>query len=90
MKQNEKYDNDESRRDFLKRLLSTAGLMSAGLFFGSKSTLAYAKAVASGKCSSSYACSGGSGKCGSSYSCSGKGSGGHGKCGSSCCTIPSF
>ena len=65
--QNQQEGHDESRRDFLKRLMSAALVMGAGLFAGSKESMAHAAAVASGKCSSSYSCSGGTGKCGSSF-----------------------
>ena len=68
-----KSPDDESRRDFLKKLIAGGFTLATGLFFGSKTALAEHISSAMGKCSSSYNCSGGSGDCGSSYSCSGQG-----------------
>ena len=81
MKEQEKHD--ESRRDFLKKLIAGGFTLATGLFMGSKIAKAGEVLSAMGACSTSYSCSGGSGKCGTSYSCSGQGAGGKGKCGSS-------
>ena len=78
--------NDESRREFIKRLaaLAAIGIVTPTAFFGTKSSgNAEARPQSGGKCGSSYSCTGGSGKCGSAWECSGQGSGGNGKCGSS-------
>ena len=67
---------DESRREFLKKVLKSSFMASAGLFLGSKDLLANIVGNGGGVCSTSYSCSGGRsgrGQCSSSMSCSGGG-----------------
>lgn len=69
MEENEKKEEEpQSRREFLKKALGSAFALSAGLFFGSKETIANVIGIGSGACSTYYSCSGGSGNCSSYYS----------------------
>ena len=66
-------DQEQSRRDFLKRVASITFVGALGLFLGDKAGLLIEQAHASTSCSSGYECAGGGGRCGSSSSCSGQG-----------------
>ena len=68
-------DQEQSRRDFLKRVASISYVVDVWLFLGDKAGLLIEQAHASTSCSSGYECAGGGGRCGSSSSCSGQGSG---------------
>ena len=79
----DKKGHNESRRDFLKKVIRSSFLLSAGLFLGSKETFANVIGLGSGICSTSYSCAGGGGACSTSYDCAGQGSGGRGQCSTS-------